>query len=150
MGYNIHITRAESWLDDETPITLEEIEQIWDKLPEGFQIDRSGVVTANMSNGSSLSVKVKPYLIFQNGDDEESRVHIYFDNGAPEFCVHDEMKMLPIIELADLLGAKVQGDEDEIYTKEDILKEAYASQSVQEKISEVQKKKNILQKIFRL
>ena len=64
--------------------------------------------------------------------------------------MHDEMKMLPIIELADLLGAKVQGDEDEIYTKEDILKEAYASQPVQEKISEVQKKKNILQRIFRL
>lgn len=121
MAYEIYITRAESWVEDENPITLSEVEKVLEKLPRGFEIDQTGVVTTTTPDGNKLSAKVGPYLIYQNEKDSNSRVHIYFNNGVPSFSVREEKYMLPIIELADALNAKVQGDEEEIYTRESIL-----------------------------
>ena len=123
MSYDIHITRAEFWLDDEDPITLEEIERLVKPLPQGFSIDRTGIVTATGPQGQTLSAEVGPYLVYEDQEDMDSRICIYFDEeSGPWFRACGEKYMLPVIELADMLHAKVQGDEDEIYTKEAVLK----------------------------
>lgn len=121
MSYDIHITRAESYMEDENPITLAEIESLLGTLPRGFSIDRSGIVTAKLPQGEELAAEVGPYLIYQDEKDHDSRVHIYFDDRGPWFSVREESHMLPIIELAEMIHAKVQGDEEEIYTKESVL-----------------------------
>lgn len=121
MGYDIHITRAEHWMDDDAPITLAEVEAVMDQLPPGFRIDRTGIVTAVSPNGQTLSAEVGPYLVFMNGDDENSRVHIYFNSPhGPYFRVADTEAILPVITLANALKAKVQGDEGEVYTETSI------------------------------
>lgn len=120
MGYEIHITRAEDWVEDDNPITIEEVEEIFDKLPKGFSIDRSGVVTAVAPDGHRISAEVGPYVQYHDGNDD-SMVCIYFLSGGPSFKVRDEKQILPILELADALNAKIQGDELEIYTRESIL-----------------------------
>ncbi len=122
MSYDIHITRAESWFEDEEPITLAEVEAIWEQLPKGFQIERSDEVSATLPDGGILTVETGNYLIYEDESDPDSRIHIYFMHDVPTFSVRDEKYLLPIIELADLLGAKVQGDEEEVYTKESIMK----------------------------
>lgn len=120
MGYEIHITRAEDWLEDDKPITIEEVEEVFDKLPKGFSIDRSGVVTAMTPDGHRISAEVGPYVQYHNENDD-SIVCIYFLSDGPSFKVRDEKQILPILELAEALNAKVQGDELEVYTRESIL-----------------------------
>lgn len=122
MSYDIHITRAESYLEDNEPITLAEIEKLLGTLPQGFTIDRTGIVSATTSDGETVVSEVAPYLIYEDEENPDSRVHIYFfDEECPFFSVRDKKYMLPIIELAEKINAKVQGDEEEIYTKESIL-----------------------------
>lgn len=122
MSYNIHITRADFYFKDNNPITLKEIESMLETLPQGFSINRSGTVTATTPQGEKISVDVGPYLMYENKADINSRVYIYFNkNNGPWFSVTKEKYMLPIIELAEIIHAKVQGDEGEIYTKESIL-----------------------------
>lgn len=98
------------------------MEAIWEQLPKGFQIDRSGEVSATLPDGGILTANTRNYLIYEDESDPDSRIHIYFMDHVPTFSVKDEKYLLPIIELAELLGAKVQGDEEEVYTKESIMK----------------------------
>lgn len=123
MGYELHITRAESWYEDEDPITFCEVESVLNQFPKAFTIVRDGIVTAVTTNGQTISAEVGPYIICYDGKNEDSRIHIYFENGcSPHFRVRRERALLPIIALADALHAKVQGDEEEIYTVESVLK----------------------------
>ena len=122
MSYNIHITRADFYFEDHNPITLAEIEYMLEKLPKGFSINRSGRIIAMTPQGEKISVNMGPYLMYEDKLDSGSRVYIYFDkNKCPWFSVTKEEDMIPIIELAEIIHAKVQGDEGEIYTKESIL-----------------------------
>jgi len=121
MSYEFHITRAESWLEDSSPVTLAEIQTIIDPLPNGFSVDRSGFVSAATPEGRTLTAAVGDYLIYENPDIPDSRVHIYFDADCPpRFRIGAPEQLLPIIDLAEKLGAGVQGDELEFYRKENI------------------------------
>lgn len=117
MGYEFHITRAGSYLEDSCPITLGEILTACDPLPEGFSVDRTGVVTAVTPEGASLAAQVGDYLVYEDRSDPHSRVHIYFDPDClPFFKVGELQHLRPVILLAQRLGASVQGDEGEVYT----------------------------------
>ena len=125
MGYDIHITKSKYWFEeDEGFVTLDEIIAVWDKLDEGFSIDRSGKVYSNpLSDGSMLAAEVDDVIVSRFGDGENDKVHIYFgEDCAPTFrgsCfAHNTEKLIPIIRLAELVGAVVQGDEGEIYDEE--------------------------------
>jgi len=121
MSYEFHITRSDSWLDDDSPVTLSEIETTLCPLPENFTIDRSGFVSTVTPNGKTLTAAVGDYLIYDNPGEPDSRVHIYFRPGFPPFfSIASPEHLLPIIDLAEKLGVKVQGDELEIYSREDI------------------------------
>ena len=123
MSYSLYITRAESWLEDSSPITLSEIESIINPLPFGFYIDRSGIVSAATPNGKTLTAAVGDYLVYDEKDHPENRIHIYFDCGLPPYFRLSHPKQLaPVIDLAEKLGAQVQGEELEIYTKDNIPK----------------------------
>ena len=125
MGYDIHITRARYWFEeDEDFVTLDDVIAVWDKLDKGFSIDRNGVVYSNpLPDGSVLAAEVDDFIVYRFGDGENEKAHIYFDEDfAPRFnggiFAHGTEKMIPIIRLARLVGAVVQGDEGEIYDEE--------------------------------
>lgn len=125
MGYDIHITRAKYWFEeDEGFVTLDDVIAVWDKLDEGFSIDRSGKVYSNpLPDGSVLAAEVDDFIVYRFGEGENEKAHIYFDEDfAPRFnggiFAHSTEKMIPIIRLARLVGAVVQGDDGEIYDEE--------------------------------
>ena len=117
MSYCLHITREDDWMEDEHPVTLEEVEEVLPLLPKGFDIDRSGVVQAELPDGRVLVAEVGPYVTYRN-EEGIIKACIYFDSGAPEFKAVMDQDMLPMIELAAALNARVQGDDMEFYTKD--------------------------------
>lgn len=121
MGYCFYLTRAREWLFEENPITFEEAAAVLNQLSEGFSIDRKGFVSVTTPQGSTLTSEVGPYVEYFDGQDEKSRIHIYFLDGPPEFRIREEKYLLPILELADALGAEIQGEEFEVYTRESVL-----------------------------
>ncbi|MDQ0359486.1 hypothetical protein [Breznakia pachnodae] len=121
MSYNIYFTRSDEYFDDSSPITLKEVEELQEKLPRNFYFDYSGIVTTTTPDGKTISAEVGPYLYYLNENDLNSKICIYFYSGCPFFSVRDEKKMLPLLELADLLQAKLQGEELEVYTEDSIL-----------------------------
>jgi len=62
MGYDIHIKIGDSWVDEEDPLTLENVRQILPMLSSQFRIDESGVITTSTPQGQTLSGDFGPYL----------------------------------------------------------------------------------------
>ena len=54
MGYDIHITREACWLDDENPITLDEVREILPVEPHQFRIDETGEVLIATPQGNAM------------------------------------------------------------------------------------------------
>lgn len=114
MAYGFHITRAEFWAEDPAPVTFDEAVQAIRDLP-GFSVDPEGKVqTVNPRSGQALTMMLGRCVVYCD------TVRIAFSAGAPAFAVRDTAELLPFLELAERLGAQVQGDEGEVYTKDDI------------------------------
>ncbi len=114
MAYAFHITRAEFWADDPQPVTFDEMSQAIRDLP-GFSVDPEGrVQTVNPGTGQVLTAQLGKCIVYCDS------VRIVFLAGAPTFTVRDTAELLPFIALAERLDAQVQGDEGEVYTRDDI------------------------------
>lgn len=114
MAYEFHITRAEFWADDPQPVTLAELEQVIPQIA-GFSVDREGrAETVNPRTGMPLTAMLGACIVWRD------TVRIRFCGSTPTFAVNDIDELAPFIELAALVGAKIQGDEGEEYTKDKI------------------------------
>ena len=111
MAYEAHITRADLWVYDKEPITFEEVKAL--TLPEGFEAVEDGT----FSDGA-VSISLGKCVVCTRADGVKN--FLIFSGGAPSFKMLGEDDAKPFIELAEMLGAKVQGDEGEIYTKDGI------------------------------
>lgn len=111
MAYECHITRADLWVYDKEPITFTEIKALKD-LPEGFETIENCTVTENTPFGET-SIKLDKCIVYTRPDGV--KMYLLFTGGTPTFKIRSEEDIRPFIELAKLLGAKVQGDEGEIY-----------------------------------
>lgn len=122
MGYNIHITIGDSWVDETYPISLEDIEEVMSMLPDEFRINESGLTTMKTPQGQTMSMDIGPHLEYT---DEEGKVtNILFpEDRCPYFRFQSKKQLLGICAVAEALGAKLQGDDDEIYTREQLEKE---------------------------
>ena len=122
MGYNIHITIGDSWVDETYPISLEDIEEVMSMLPDGFRVNESGLTTMKTPQGQTMSMDIGPNLEYT---DEEGKVtNILFpEDRCPYFRFQSKKQLLGICAVAEALGAKLQGDDDEIYTREQLEKE---------------------------
>lgn len=118
MGYDIHITRGDSWIDEETPVTLEQVRGIMPMLSKGFRIVESGIVSVSRScpEGQKLTMNVGPYLEYM-GKDGEKTVVVFEEGRCPAFRYQSDSQILAMCELAEALGAKLLGDEDEEYSR---------------------------------
>ena len=115
MAYEYHITRAASWDADSDPITIEEVEQMAELLPPGFQIDWEGVLEMRTPYGIETE-SIGPCLFYQDYYAPEERVYIRFQGEVPRFELEDPSKLEPFLELAALLRAAVQDDDGLIYS----------------------------------
>ena len=123
MGYDIHITRKESWSDEDpkNEITLEE----WNNYVSGDSemrrddsaesITLSGETVLNVNDGLAVWTRYSQHGINDN--------YAWFDFRQGKITVKNPDAEIrnKMIDIAIALKAKVQGDDDEIYsTKETI------------------------------
>jgi hypothetical protein len=105
MGYELHITRADSWGDSsKTPISVEEWEDILRKDPE---LRLAGV------NGPHFAV-------FADVADPYKSSWLNWSDGSIDSKYPTSRMVRKMISLAKQLGARVQGDEGEVYTLEEM------------------------------
>ena len=108
MAYEAHITRAEFWVYDKDPVTFEEVAAL--DLPEGFEAVENGT----FSDGG-VSISLGKCVTYTKADGV--KMFLTFTGGAPSFKMRSEEDAKPFAKLAEMLGAKVQGDEGEYYTE---------------------------------
>lgn len=101
MGYDLHITRAETWTDSESqPITRDE----WEAYVSGdAQIQR------DQNNGPN------DFLYVAHPD---RPIPLWWSNGEIYTKNPDELTIDKLCQIAKSLGASVFGDDDETYPLE--------------------------------
>jgi len=106
MGYDVHITRAESWAENEdTPISLEE----WERCVEG-----DPELIPDPDNGMPIAV----WTALPGGD--EVWPWLSWDDGNISTKNPDEALLEKMLSIAASLDAKVQGDDGEEYPLTDV------------------------------
>ena len=99
MGYDVHITRSEDWSDTEGPkITPDEWLAVIQNDPE---------LLPNPENG--------PYFVIWRGTTRYPETWFDWLRGNIYTKWPDRATLRKMLQIAELLDAKVQGDEGEIY-----------------------------------
>lgn len=117
MGYDVHITRRDNWVDENDPrvISLEEWKDLVANDPE-MRLDNFAEATT--AKGESIYVESDGLSVWTkySGDGLDGG-HAWFDYDNGEIVVKnpDDEILVKMIEIAGKLNAKVQGDEGEIY-----------------------------------
>ena len=105
MGYELHITRAESWVDNSgKKITREEYQEL---LRKDRDLKLAGI------NGPDFAV-------FSNASDPMRSSWLDWIAGNIDSKYPSSRMVRKMISIAEHLGAKVQGDDGEIYTLEEM------------------------------
>lgn len=115
MGYNIHITRKNEWFDEhDDDISLDE----WiGYVKEDDEMRLDNFAEAVVSNGI-LRVESEGLSVWLNYSEHEKNGNMaWFDyfEGNIKVKNPDEEILKKMFSIAQLLNAKVQGDEGEIY-----------------------------------
>ena len=76
MGYDIYITKADSWVYDENPISLNDVRKILPMLSDRFRIDETGIITTTNSDGQTLSGDFGPFLEYT--DEKGCKTYLIF------------------------------------------------------------------------
>jgi len=112
VGYDVHIHRAESWLDASgIPITLEEWSRYVEMSPE-FGMDN--FAEAVTTDGDHLRIESEGLAVWTGYPEPDTAWFSYFEG---EIIVKnpDELVRRKMFEVASAFSARVQGDDDEFY-----------------------------------
>lgn len=116
MGYDVHITRAESWLDsEESPIPLEEWLEYVQLDPE-MRLD--GYAEARLPDGHTLRYEnagLSVWVAYSKHARDGNMAWFDFREGCVVVKNPDEEILQKMKEIARALGARVQGDDGERY-----------------------------------
>ena len=119
MGYDIHITRQENWFDedDNRNISIDEWKALVTSDPE-MRLDNFAEVTT--PPGDTLRVENDGLSVWTkySGDGLKGN-HAWFDYRKGTIVVKnpDDEILNKMLDIANKLKAKVQGDESEIYER---------------------------------
>jgi hypothetical protein len=124
MGYDLHITRKESWFDEDDSNNISMAE--WTEyLKVDSEMRLDNFAEATTTNGEYVRVETKGMSVWTKySKDGLDGNHAWFwpDNGNivvknPDIEIRNKM-----IDIAGQLKAKVQGDDGELYdTKETVI-----------------------------
>lgn len=116
MGYDIHITRKTTWLDDDGPeISREDWLALVSNDPE-MRLD--GFAECETSDGDALRVNHEGIAVWTaySGDNVDGNMAWFMhDDGRITVKNPDEEILRKMWAIAQQLDAKVQGDEFELY-----------------------------------
>ena len=115
MGYDLHITRADDWVDESYPsIPLKEWLDYVESDPE-MRLDN--VAEADTPDGTLRYENVGLAVWTAYARDGEAGNHAWFDfrNGRIVVKNPDEQIIAKMCRVADALQARVQGDDGEFY-----------------------------------
>ena len=113
MGYDLHITRGESWADSkEHPIPLDEWGDLVDKDPD--LESQEHVEATNPQTGEVIRMDTPGGAVWA---DPESETEAFFGYRSGKISVKnpDEQTVAKMKQIASQLAARVLGDEDEEY-----------------------------------
>ena len=117
MGYNLHITRKENWFDEDDSNEIKLTEWI-DYVKSDNEMRLDNQASATTDDGDDVTYTNKGLAVWtsysQSGLDDN---YAWLDLRAGNVTVKnpdDEIKN-KMIDIADRLNAKVQGDDGEIY-----------------------------------
>ncbi|KLU26402.1 hypothetical protein EOS_09690 [Caballeronia mineralivorans PML1(12)] len=116
MGYDVHITRKENWFDESGPqIDIEE----WKALVESDSSMRlDGFASVDLKNGATLRVEsegLAVWVAYEKSGVGGNMAWFDFRKGNVVVKNPDGAILRKMWQLAQELGAKVQGDECELY-----------------------------------
>jgi hypothetical protein len=112
MGYELHIHRADHWLNaDEQPITPEEWADYVASAPD-FRMD--DFAEAEVDDGEVLRVEAEGIAVW-TGHPGVDTAWFTLGEGTVDVKNPDESIRRKMFEVAATLGARVQGDEGEFY-----------------------------------
>ena len=110
MGYELHITRAETWLDaEQSPITETEWQHI---VAEDESLSVSA--TDHYSRRDAVVGVVRVPAVLWTGDAETV---FWFDRGGVTAKNPADHTIVKMLELASRMNARVFGDDDEEYLR---------------------------------
>lgn len=119
MSYDIHITRGSDWSEEENPVTLNEVRSVMHLLSDKFRIEESDTISMDTPGGQKLTMKIGPHLEYV-GDNDIKTCVLFGEGQSPSFRYQDDRQMLAMLSVAEAVGAKLMGDEGEIYSRQQI------------------------------
>lgn len=115
MGYELHITRRANWFDEGDDISLAEWLAVVQADPE-MRLD--GQAEATLASGETLIVEepgIAVWTAYSRNGEGGGLAWFYWFEGEILFKRPDREIIGKMVQLAERLGAKVQGDEGELY-----------------------------------
>lgn len=115
MGYDLHITRASDWSESETmPISIEEWFACVSSDPEmrldnNAQVEIDGCVLRHESEGIAVWTTYSAHGVGGN------MAWFHYSNGQVQVKNPDREILGKMLQIAHRFGAKVQGDDGEVY-----------------------------------
>ncbi len=138
MGYEIHITRKENWHDEDEALNITQKE--WeDYISSDKEMRLDGFSEIVLQDGKVFRTEDPSLAIWTaySGDGvDHNHAWIWLSNGNIDIKNPDQEIINKMLEISAYFGAKVQGDEEEIYTKNDL---GHVEGSSIEKIKEPKK-----------
>lgn len=112
MAYDIHISKSKNWFDPDGRISITEWQELIEKDPELEFADKVEAIT---NEEQKLTFTLKNSLIAKWKSKSGKIVWLIFRKGSITISHPDEEIIAKAKEIANMLGAKVQGDDKEIY-----------------------------------
>ncbi len=128
MGYDLHITRKENWLDASQAIDLDEWLEYVDADPD---LQHDGFAETPVANGAVLRAERDGICVwtgYSGGENAENKAWLMWNSGSIVAKSPDEEVRQKMWCIAQALGAKVQGDEGEYYGEDGRMIEAATSE----------------------
>lgn len=117
MGYDLHITRSENWIDPDGPrISIDEWLALIDADPE---LDPRSEVTARLPDGEVLTLPMENLAVW-TGHPQAVEVPFHFTGGRISVPMGDTTALAKAHQIAAALDARIQGDEGEFYEPEPV------------------------------
>lgn len=123
MGYDLHITRKEDWSDEEggLGISLEEWLRYIHSDPD---LELSDAYRIKVP-GSKTESQVAPGFCEWTAHVENSRPFFDYSNGNISTKNPDDDTIRKMISISNILNAKVQGDDGELYDESYFKRQAF-------------------------
>ena len=116
MGYDVHITRKQNWSDGDGPVISREDWLTYVGGDKSMRLETQAVVSND--RGEEFSVQDETLAIWKDWParvEGKNEAWMWYSSGNVMAKNPDDAMLRKMFLIADVLGAKLQGDDGEIY-----------------------------------